>query len=916
MSGLFPVAGGDIVLLVLYGLFLVYITARIFGPHRRDVGEYLVASRAVTLPGFVATLVSTWYGGILGVGEYTYRYGVSNWLVFGVPYYLWAAVFAIFLAKRAHASAVYTLPDQLYAAYGKPTGAAGAALVFLYAAPAGYVLMLGSLLSIAFGWPLWVGAVGGTILSTMYLFRGGLRSIVITERIQFVLMFGGFAVILPYLLARYGGLGFLRANLPASHWTWNGGAAPQAVFVWYVLAMITLVEPAFYQRCYAAKSPAVARNGILVSIVFWMLFDFMTTTVGLYARAALPHLADPVAAYPALAAQVLPSIALGMFMLGMLATVMSTVDSYAFVAAVTLGRDLWWRLAGGDEERVVPRATRIGLFFTAALSIGVALAYRSVIDVWKDFGSVITPALLVPTLTALFPRVRMRPRFALASLLGAAATGAGWLAATKLGGHLFLGVEAIYPALGVGLAIFALDRVTRGARGAGVAGGIGLLALAIGCAAAPQSGRDELVGRWRGSATFQGARLDLCVRFARDSTGLRASLSSPDLLLLEQPLEGVEHAGLRVRFVTPEAPPLRFDGILEGDSIRGTATAPAVPGVVDAGRAGGAIRFALGRVAGPEPLPYTTEEITFTSGALRLAGTVYTPAGGEMPRPGVVILQGSSTNLRREYRFFADRFNRHGFTVLTFDKRGCGESTGDYGTATYNDLAADAAAAVEFLRARPGVDSASVGIWGLSQGAFLAPFVAARVPALRFIVAVSAPGMPIATSAAYQDSVRLVTAGFDAADVARAVTLNRELSSWLATGDGGDALAARLALAAEAPWRRASSLPETLPSVAALEGWYWRGRLLDPAPAWRAVKVPVLAIYGAADELVPAGRSAAMIEAALRAGGNRDATVRIFPAANHMLRTLPLVAGGAWDWPRAAPGYLELTTRWMKERVR
>jgi len=105
--------GADYVLLGLYTLFLLYVTARIFGPKRQDVGEYLVASRAVTLPGFVATLVSTWYGGILGVGEYTYRYGISNWLVFGVPYYLWAAVFAIFLARRAHASAVYTLPDQL-----------------------------------------------------------------------------------------------------------------------------------------------------------------------------------------------------------------------------------------------------------------------------------------------------------------------------------------------------------------------------------------------------------------------------------------------------------------------------------------------------------------------------------------------------------------------------------------------------------------------------------------------------------------------------------------------------------------------------------------------------------------------------------------------------------------------------------
>src|SRR5262249_26964294 len=156
-----------------------------------------------------------------------------------------------------------------------------------------------------------------------------------------------------------------------------------------------------------------------------------TTAVGLYARAVMPALADPVSAYPALAQAELPTVALGLFTLGMLATVMSTVDSYAFVAAIALGRDLWWRLRGGDEERTVPRATRIGLFVTAATSIVVALRWKSVIDVWHDFGSVITPALLVPVLTSFDPRRRMRKPLALTALLGTAAVGALWLSADR-----------------------------------------------------------------------------------------------------------------------------------------------------------------------------------------------------------------------------------------------------------------------------------------------------------------------------------------------------------------------------------------------------------------------------------------------------------------------------------------------------
>jgi alpha-beta hydrolase superfamily lysophospholipase len=425
-----------------------------------------------------------------------------------------------------------------------------------------------------------------------------------------------------------------------------------------------------------------------------------------------------------------------------------------------------------------------------------------------------------------------------------------------------------------------------------------------------------VLGTWRGSAFFRGARLDLSVRFERDGGALRATMSSPDLLLLDQPLDSVQSAGNSVRFVTHDDHPLRFEGDVDGDSLRGTAVPPAVPGVLDPGPSTPRVRFALGRVSPPASPPYATRGVRIASGGIRLAGTLFVPPPDSKRHAGIVILQGSSTNQRREYEFYADHFARVGLVVLTFDKRGNGESTGDYSAATYDALADDAAAAVEFLRARPEADPRRVGVWGLSQGAFIAPLVAARVPALDFIVAVSAPGMPIGETAAYQDSVRLVSSGFDASVVLQTVSLDRRLLEWLRTGRASNELDALLVESAAAPWRRASSLPARLPSGSALEGWYWRGRTFDPAPAWRAVRVPVLAVYGAADELVPARSSARLVENALHRGGNRDVTVRVFPAANHVIRTLPLVAGGRWDWPRAASGYTDLVTAWVLEHTR
>src|SRR5512143_525229 len=126
-------------LIVLYFGFLAAVWAGAFG-RRLGALDYLVAGRRVTLPAFVATLVATWYGGILGVGEYAWRYGVANWLVFGAPYYLGAALFALFLARRAREAELLTLPDLLHRAYGRRAALVGAVAVFVNAAPAAYVL--------------------------------------------------------------------------------------------------------------------------------------------------------------------------------------------------------------------------------------------------------------------------------------------------------------------------------------------------------------------------------------------------------------------------------------------------------------------------------------------------------------------------------------------------------------------------------------------------------------------------------------------------------------------------------------------------------------------------------------------------------------------------------------------------------
>ncbi len=409
--------------------------------------DYLLAGRGLGLAAFVVTLVATWYGGVLGVGEYAYRHGLSNWLVLGVPYYLGALLFGVLLAERARLLAGYTVPDILFERYGKGAGTIGTATVLALSLPAPYLLMLGVLLRRMTGMNQKAAVVLSAVFCTAYIAVRGFRSVVQTKGLQFALMFGGFLLLLPVAAWSGGGWSFLRERLPAEAFTPLGGRSPGYVIAWYLIALQTLVEPTFFQRCFAARSPSVARLGIFVSIGFFALFDALTTFTGMYARAILPGLPSGVDAFPALGERLLPPPLVGLFYCGLLATIMSTVDSFFFVGGVTVGRDLVWRLSGGRADQVL--WTHVGLVAVAALGTVVALVSESVVNLWYGFGSVGTAVLLFPLLGAFYPVLRPSRRFVAAGMAVSGAVTLAWLAGTLVdpAGRPWLGLEPIYPGL-------------------------------------------------------------------------------------------------------------------------------------------------------------------------------------------------------------------------------------------------------------------------------------------------------------------------------------------------------------------------------------------------------------------------------------------------------------------------------------
>jgi SSS family solute:Na+ symporter len=449
----FIIPAAFIILLLSLGFFRV----------RKKTGaeEFLLMGRGISAPAFVMSLVSAWYGGILGVSEYSYTYGLSNWFVFGLPYYLHALIFALFLARRARRSQYFSIPDKLRSAYGDRAALIGAVVIFLITMPAAYLLMLGKLGEWMFGWSYPIALLAGTLLSTAYIYTGGLRSIVRTDIMQFIVMYAGFLILVPILVSQYGGLGYLRANVSPELLTPTGGQGFAAVFVWYIIASTTLIEPLFYQRAYAAKSERIILPGILVSIIFWAIFDFLTTSTGLYARALLGNIPDPAFAFPELAARVLPAGLFGLFFAALLATVISTVNSYSFIAAGTLGRDIFRKASHDDGS---PKRVQLALLATTICAYLLALASDSIINLWHGLGSVAAPVLLIPTLAAWSDKARFSQSLVLPAMLISGLAALLWRLSSfwTPDSHYWLSIEPIYIGIAISLSIYLLGLFLTG----------------------------------------------------------------------------------------------------------------------------------------------------------------------------------------------------------------------------------------------------------------------------------------------------------------------------------------------------------------------------------------------------------------------------------------------------------------------
>jgi SSS family solute:Na+ symporter len=449
-------------------IILLFFTAVIiigFIPKKSKNNEaenFLLSNRKVGLLLFIFTNVATWYGGILGVGEFTYKYGLMSWFTQGLPYYIFALLFALFFAEKIRGTSLFTIPEKFEKVYGKRTSLISSILIFVLVSPASYLLMVGYLFSLIFDINIFWGLVITGITTAAYMMKGGFKSDVYTDVFEFFIMFGGFIVIVITAYFQFGGFGFLETNLPAGHLTLTGGASPFYLLVWFLIALWTFTDPGFHQRTNAAVDGKTAKWGIIISIGFWALFDFLTTSTGLYSKALLPNLANPVLSFPMLAEKILAPGLKGLFYAAMFATVLSTLNSFVFLSATTVGYDIIYKLQKVKDEKKIIRFTQLGIIITTILGIVLAYFFKSVIEIWFTIGSICIPGLILLVVGAYYDKLKIPGKWAVIEIIASSGTALLWfILRPGFEGTMLFELEPMIAGLAVAVVVHAAGVVKR-----------------------------------------------------------------------------------------------------------------------------------------------------------------------------------------------------------------------------------------------------------------------------------------------------------------------------------------------------------------------------------------------------------------------------------------------------------------------
>lgn len=440
----------------------------------------------------------------------------------------------------------------------------------------------------------------------------------------------------------------------------------------------------------------------------------------------------------------------------------------------------------------------------------------------------------------------------------------------------------------------------------------------------------DIVGVWKGTLDV-GTPLRLVFHVTAQDNAIGAKMDSPDQNAYGIPCDKVSFKDGQF-VVGISRIQMGYNGVLKGDTISGTFIQGGLQLPLKLVRDKEAkTESARLRPQDPvEPYPYRSEDVTFMNAAadIRLAGTLTYPTKGRR-FPAVVLISGSGLQDRngeamgvnhRPFLVLSDFLTRNGIAVLRFDDRGYGESEGreSVNSATTRDFAADALAAVEYLKGRSEIDGRKIGLVGHSEGGQCAFMGAADNGDIAFVVSMAGVGVPMDSVLRYQVPAIMRASGGDKELCSEQLALTNALIDVIGKYSADYVMANHSAiedsLMPAGPNRLGLTKDALSRSLWTYNLPWMRFQLsYDPVGDVSRVRCPVLALNGDRDTQVDADANLSAIERVLKDSGNSHVTVSRYAGLNHMFQTC--VSGAPIEYARIeetmSPIVMQDVTAWI-----
>ena len=412
----------NLIVFVIGFYFLVLLLIGWRARKIRSGEDFVLAGRRIGFSMLIATVVATFYGAsaVIGGASITYQIGLGV-LWFMIPFYL-GNIVVILVSPRIKRSNNLTLPGFLGEFYASRVVVASSLLLAGLCLIPESIIAGGKIIQLMTPLSLESGMFLIFAIIVVYTILGGMRSVVISDLIQFSLMLLALLVLVPYF--------FMSTNLsfwklPHAFWNPFGYLSIQEIFVWCILLFFLPITCApLYQRIFATMNGVSVRKALLISLMIWIIIDAIVLSAGLISRINY-ELADPDQAIIALALNRLPKILQVIFFVGFLSAIMSTGDSFLHSGASSLAYDVYRRISQKKSEIGIVNMSRILVAVLGIISLLFALYFKEIVPALIFTLTVWISGMLVPTIAALF-HFRLKENAALSSIIAGSVTAIFW----------------------------------------------------------------------------------------------------------------------------------------------------------------------------------------------------------------------------------------------------------------------------------------------------------------------------------------------------------------------------------------------------------------------------------------------------------------------------------------------------------